>query len=177
MVWVLPVKRITPEIRKRMREALEPYPIMFNGRLVVACACVAGGKKGGVNRENIEDVMMEFERYMDDAEYNLSGPGAGVRKSKEEWVEFRKSDDAKPIYQMTDWHNSRTTSKFLENMRERKHLMGGYIPQCTFSQQPCDVEGFGKGKKNVADEKVVLNHPHTAMYMHVHTQHTLTPHV
>ena len=55
--------------------------------------------------------------------------------------------------------------------------MGGYIPQCTFVQQPCDVEGFGKGKENVADEKVVLNHPHTAMYMHVHTQHTLTPHV
>ena len=177
MVWVLPVKRITPEIRKRMREALEPYPIMFNGRLVVSCACVAGGKKGGVNRRNIDDVMMEFERYLDGTEYNLRGPGAGVRKSKEEWVAFRKSDEAKPIYQMTDWHNSRTTSKFLENMRERKHLMGGYIPQCTFVQQPCDVEGFGKGKENVADEKVVLNHPHTAMYMHAHTQHTLTPHV
>jgi len=102
MVWVLPVKRITPEIKRMMREALEPYPIEFNGRPVVSCACVAGGKKGGVTRGNIEDVMMEFERYVDGTEYNLRGPGAGVRKTKEEWVNFRKSDDAKPIYQMTD---------------------------------------------------------------------------
>ena len=102
MVWVLPVKRITPEIRRKMRETLEAFPIMFNGRLVVSCACVAGGKKGGVKRENIEDVMMEFERYLDDTEYNLRGPGAGVRKSKEEWIKFRQSDFVKPIYQMTD---------------------------------------------------------------------------
>ena len=32
--------------------------------------------------------------------------------------------------------------------------MGGYIPQCTFGMQPCDVEGFGPGKAEVADEKV-----------------------
>ena len=155
MVWVLPVKHVTPEIKRLMREALEPYPIMFNGRLVVSCACVAGGKKGGVTRGNISNVMMEFERYLDGTEYNLHGHGSGVRKSKEEWVTFRKSDDAQPIYQMTDWHNSRTTSTFLESMRERKHFMGGFIPQCTFGMQPCDVEGFGPGKADVADEKVV----------------------
>ena len=102
MVWVLPVKRISVEIKSLMREKLEPFPVMFNGRLVVACACVAGGKKGGVTRENIADVMMEVERYLDGTEYNLRGPGSGVRKTKEEWVEFRKSDDAKWIYQMTD---------------------------------------------------------------------------
>ena len=49
--------------------------MMFNGRLVIGCAVVAGGSSGGVTRENIEDVMMEFERYLDGTEYNLHGPG------------------------------------------------------------------------------------------------------
>ena len=102
MVWVLPVKRVADEIRRLMREKLAPVPIMFNGRLVISCACVAGGPKGGVTRGNIEDVMMEFERYLDGTEYNVAGPGIGVRKTKAEWIEFRKSADAKPIYQMTD---------------------------------------------------------------------------
>ena len=99
--------------------------------------------------------MMEFERYVDGTEYNLRGPGSGVRKSKAEWIAFRKSDDAKPIYQMTDWHNSRTISSFLENQRERKHYMGGWIPKCTWVMQPPDVKGFATTKEDVADSKVV----------------------
>ena len=136
------------------RERLKAAPMMFNGRLVVACAVVAGGPSGGVSRENISDVMMEFERYLDGTEYNLHGPGAGVRVSKAEWIEFRKSDAALPIYQMTDWHNSRTQSSFLEEMRERKHYMGGYIPKETWVMQPPDVKGFGENKSDVADSKV-----------------------
>ena len=52
---------------------------------------------------------------------------AKVRVSKAEWIEFRKSDKAKPMYQMTDWHNSRLQSSFLENQRERKHRLGGWM--------------------------------------------------
>lgn len=61
-VHVLPVKKITPKIRAQFREKLKDCPMMFNGRLVIACAVVAGGKKGGVKKDNIEDVMMEIER-------------------------------------------------------------------------------------------------------------------
>ena len=61
-VHVLPVQKITPKIRTEYREKLKPYPMMFNGRLVVACAVVAGGSSGGVTRDNIQDVMMEFEK-------------------------------------------------------------------------------------------------------------------
>lgn len=154
MIWVLPVKRMTPQIKQRMREELQSEAMMFNGRLVIPCACVAGGSKGGVTRDNIDDVMMEAERYLDGTEYNLHGPGAGVRVNRDEWVAFRKSSDAKPIYQITDWHNSRTTSGFLERQRERKHFMGGWIPRCTWVMQPADVEGFGDGKQEVADLKV-----------------------
>ena len=73
MVWISPVMQITDEIKRLMREKLAPFPIMFNGRLFVSCACVAGGPKGGVTRDNIEDVMMEFERYFDGTKYNKAG--------------------------------------------------------------------------------------------------------
>ena len=151
---VLPIKKITTLIRLEYRERLKGAPMMFNGRLVVACAVVAGGPSGGVTRGNIDDVMMEFERYVDGTEYNLHGPGAGVRVSKAEWIKFRKSDAAKPIFQMTDWHNSRTQSSFLEAQRERKHFMGGWIPKGTWVMQPPDVKGFGENKEDVADSKV-----------------------
>ena len=154
MVWVLPVKKITPQIKQRMREELQSEAMMFNGRLVVACACLAGGTSGGVTRDNIDDVMMEFEQYLDATEYNLHGPGSGVRVNSDEWEAFRKSSDTESIFQITDRHNSRTTSGFLERQRERKHFMGGWIPRLTWVMQPADVEGFGDGKEEVADLKV-----------------------
>ena len=42
--------------RQLMRKALEDCPIFFNGRWIIACAVVAGGKKGGVTRDNFTEV-------------------------------------------------------------------------------------------------------------------------
>ena len=58
-----------------MRDNLRAYPMRFNGRWVIPCVCVAGGVSGGVSRENIGDVMREFERYLDSDEYDVEGDG------------------------------------------------------------------------------------------------------
>ena len=107
-VWVLNVARITPAIRDSMRAIFaDPRTHMwFNGRWIIPCACVAGGKKGGVSRDNIRNVMMEMERYLDGNCY-VRGSTWEDRIPDEEW------QPKSPIFQFTDWHNSRTSSEFL----------------------------------------------------------------
>ena len=58
-----------------MREALSLCPMYFHGRWVIPCAVVAGGCKGGVTRDNFNEVLIEFERYLDSDEYNVDGDG------------------------------------------------------------------------------------------------------
>ena len=42
--------------RELMRDALKDEPMFFNGRWIIPCAVVAGGKKGGVTRDNYTEV-------------------------------------------------------------------------------------------------------------------------
>ena len=74
--------------------------MFFNGRWIIPCAVVAGGKKGGVTRGNFNEVLIEFERYLDSDEYDADGDG--LRKvSNAEWL------PKAPVYTFTDWHDSR----------------------------------------------------------------------
>lgn len=83
-----------------MREALKDCPMYFNGRKIIPCAVVAGGPKGGVTRDNFNEVLIEFERYLDSDEYNADSDG--VRKiSNADWK------PKEPLYNFTDWHDSR----------------------------------------------------------------------
>ena len=163
-----------------MREALRDCPVWFNGRYIIPCAVVAGGKKGGVTRGNFNEVLIEFERYLDSDEYNVDSDG--VRKvSNEDWV------PKAPVYTITDWHDSRRYdcimhvlslvyeyyllvvhtfiqslnthrySPVLEAAKKRLHELFGLTPQTTFETQPCDVQGFDKGKGEVEDIKVARN--------------------
>ena len=162
-VWVLNLKKITPKVRHRMRELMHKHAMMFNGRLVIPCACVAGGSSGGVDKDNISAVQMEFERYLDGTEYDLNG--GGERKSDAEWTKIRQSSDTRTMYQWTDWHGSRTNLDFLVSQRSRKHLMAGYIPNVTLKMQPADVHGFDKIKDDVADQRVT----HIQIHSHCHS--------
>lgn len=90
----------------------------FNGRKITPCAVVAGGKKGGVKRDNIRAVMLEFERYLDSDEYVFGGDGRRTI-SDEDWKPVA------PMYQWTDWHNSRTSSPFLDEQVRRVHFLAG----------------------------------------------------
>ena len=90
----------------------------FNGRKIIPYAVVAGGKKGGVKRSNIRAVMLEFERYLDFGEYVVGGNGRRTI-SDEDWL------PSAPVYQWTDWHNSRTSSTFLDDQVRRRHLIAG----------------------------------------------------
>ena len=143
-VWVLNVERITPAIRKAMRDAFaDPCLHMwFNGRWIIPCAVVAGGKKGGVTRNNIRLVMEEMERYMDGDCY-VRGSTWEDRIPDEEW------QPKSPIYQFTDWHASRTCSEFLMMQVFMKHLIAGYIPNCTPWMQAADAWGFKHLKEQV----------------------------
>ena len=98
--------------------------IWFNGRKIIPCAVVAGGKKGGVTRSNIRAVMLEFERYLDSDEYVLGG-GDGRTISDEDWL------PSNPVYQWTDWHNSRTSSAFLDDQVRRRHFIAGICNHIT----------------------------------------------
>lgn len=95
-----------------------PLWMMFHGRKIIVCAVVAGGSKGGVNQTNIKKVQIEVERYMDSDEYVLGGDGHRTI-SDDDWK------PKAPIYQFTDWHNSRTQHEFLEEQVRRMHLMCG----------------------------------------------------
>ena len=97
-----------------MREALKDSPMFFNGRWVIPCACVAGGTKGGVTKDNFNDVLIEFERYLDSDEYETSSDGVR-RVSNKDW-----KPDA-PVYTFTDWHDSRRSSKVLNACKDRGH--------------------------------------------------------
>ena len=106
-----------------MREAMMEDPsgplwMMFNGRKIIPCAVVAGGKKGGVTQANIKQVQLEVERYLDSDEYVLGGDGQR-KVSDNDWK------PKAPIYQFTDWHNSRTQHTFLEEQLIREHFMCG----------------------------------------------------
>lgn len=95
----------------------------FNGRKIIPCAVVAGGNKGGVKQDNIRSVMMEFERYLDSDEYVWGGDGKRLIDDKD-WM------PKAPVFQWTDWHNSRTTSTFLKEQRRRRHFMAGSCYYC-----------------------------------------------
>ena len=83
-----------------MRKALLDCPVFFNGRWIIPCAVIAGGAKGGVNKDNFNEVLIEFERYLDSDEYNVDSDG----------VRTISNADWKPketVYTFTDWHGSR----------------------------------------------------------------------
>lgn len=83
-----------------MREALQDCPMYFNGRWIIPCAVIAGGTKGGVTRDNYNDVLIEFERYLDSDEYNVDSDGVRT-VNNEDWM------PRAPLYTFTDWHDSR----------------------------------------------------------------------
>ena len=137
-------------VREKLREAVKDSPMWCNGRNVIPCAVVAGGSSGGVKKNNFNEVLMEFERYLDSDEYNADGDG--IRKiNNKDWK------PAAPLYTFTDWHDSRRYSKTLKACRARGHFIMGWIPNTTPWVQPPDAEGFDKVKAEVANLRVARN--------------------
>ena len=133
-----------------MRDALKDCPMTFNGRSIIPCAVVAGGKSGGVCKDNFNDVLIEFERYLDSDEYNVDSDG--VRHvSNKDWK------PSAPVYTFTDWHDSRRCSKVLNECQKRGHHIMGWIPNTTPWTQPADAQGFDKVKKEVPNLRVAGN--------------------
>ena len=133
-----------------MREALSLCSMFFNGRWVIPCAVIAGGGKGGVTRDNFNDVLVEFERYLDSDEYNVGSDGTRHVNNKD-W-----KPDAK-VYTFTDWHDSRRCGKVLDACKARGHSIMGWIPNTTPWTQPADAQGFDKIKKEVPNLRVKRN--------------------
>ena len=100
----------------------------FNGRWIIPCAVVAGGKKGGVTRDNFNEVLIEFERYLDSDEYNIDNDGVRTI-SNEDWM------PKEPVYTFTDWHDSRRYSAVLDAAKKRGHHILCYIPNTTLQTQ------------------------------------------
>ena len=157
--------------------------MFFNGRYIIPCAVIAGGTKGGVTRDNFNEVLIEVERYLDSDEYNADGDGVRTISNKD-WK------PKEPLYTFTDWHDSRRcvlhhtliivsythtlplhrhtyvyitydcVHRYSPNLvaaKKRGHHILCFIPNTTFKTQPNDVQGFDKAKAEVADIKVARN--------------------
>ena len=59
---------------------------------MIPCAVVAGGTAGGVRRENFNEVLIEFERYLDSDEYTVGGDGTRTVTSDRGILGFQKTN-------------------------------------------------------------------------------------